>query len=208
MVVIIAENFEHLIKELDVLCGWLDESANNEAEVRKIIADLKHLSLSIQKKQQIRHMLSQEMLFHVKWLGDVYVPNFPEDGTRYSWWNYLSRLCELSQKTLERAIQVEKTEYIKVFMEYESDDIPVIYLYEVDLENGRLALRAIEIFLNRQVNSIENLYRDVIEIVPVPTVKGFNSKVWGDGFCASIIAKKEFEKIWNNSSYNGELFVK
>lgn len=102
---------------------------------------------------------------------------------------------------------MEKTEHIKVFMEYESDDMPVIYLYEVDLEHERLALRAIEIFVNRQVNIANNLYRDVIEIVPIPTEKNLNSKVWGDGFCASIIAKEEFEKIWNSSSYNGKLSV-
>lgn len=85
-------------------------------------------------------------------------------------------------------------EYIKVFMEYKSDDLPVTYLYEIDLDNERLALRAIEIFANRQVSNIDNLYCDVIEIVPIPTVKDLNSKVWGDGFFASIIALEEFEK--------------
>ena len=39
----------------------------------------------------------------------------------------------------------ENVEYIKVFADYESDDMPVVYLYEVDLEDERLALRAIEI---------------------------------------------------------------
>ena len=32
----------------------------------------------------------------------------------------------------------ENVEYIKVFADYESDDMPVVYLYEVDLEDERL----------------------------------------------------------------------
>lgn len=45
----------------------------------------------------------------------------------------------------EDAQMKENVEYIKVFADYESDDMPVVYLYEVDLEDERLALRAIEI---------------------------------------------------------------
>lgn len=96
-------------------------------------------------------------------------------------------------------------EYIKVFMEYESDDMPVIYFYEVDLVNDRLAKREIEIFVNRQVIITKDLYRDVIEIVSIPTAEELNSSVWGDGFCASIIAAEEFECVWNSSFYNGHL---
>ena len=43
----------------------------------------------------------------------------------------------------EDAQMKENVEYIKVFADYESDDMPVIYIYEVDLEDERLALRAI-----------------------------------------------------------------
>ncbi len=32
-------------------------------------------------------------------------------------------------------------EYIQLFMEYESDDMPMVYFYEVDLNDERLALR-------------------------------------------------------------------
>lgn len=100
---------------------------------------------------------------------------------------------------------ISNVEYLKVFMEYESDDMPVIYFYEIDLANERLALRAIEIFVNRQVKIIDDLYHDVIEIVPIPTAEELNSKVWGDGFCASVIDKEEFDNVWNCSLYNGEL---
>lgn len=37
-------------------------------------------------------------------------------------------------------------EYIKLFMEYEADDMPVVYFYEADLNGGRFCRRAIEIF--------------------------------------------------------------
>lgn len=36
-------------------------------------------------------------------------------------------------------------EYIQLFMEYESDDMPMVYFYEVDVNDDRFALRAIEI---------------------------------------------------------------
>ena len=98
-------------------------------------------------------------------------------------------------------------EYMKVFMEYESDDMPVLYFYEVDLATERLANRAIEIFINRQVKQIEDLYHGVIEIVPVPTVEELNAKVWGDGFFALEITKEEFEKIWNSAVYHGKISV-
>ena len=98
-------------------------------------------------------------------------------------------------------------EYMKVFMEYESDDMPVLYFYEVDLANERLANRAIEIFINRRVNRIKDLYRGVIEIVPVPTVEELNAKVWGDGFFALEITKEEFEKAWRSFVYHGKIAI-
>ena len=42
-------------------------------------------------------------------------------------------------------------EYIQLFMEYESDDMPMVYFYEVDVNDDRFALRAIEIFVDRTV---------------------------------------------------------
>ena len=92
-------------------------------------------------------------------------------------------------------------EYIKVFADYESDDMPVVYLYEVDLEDERLALRAIEIFADRKVKCIEDFYRDVIEILSIPSVEELNSGEWGGGFFALAIRKEEFEEIWNSDSY-------
>ena len=96
-------------------------------------------------------------------------------------------------------------EYIQLFMEYESDDMPVVYFYEVDLKDDRFALRAIEVFINREVKRYEDLYSDVIEACPIPTVDELNAKVWGEGFYATIISKEEFDEIWNTGIYNESL---
>ena len=70
-------------------------------------------------------------------------------------------------------------EYIQLFMEYESDDMPMVYFYEVNLDDDRFALRAIEVFVNRMVKIYKDLYCDVIEACPIPTVDELNAKVWG-----------------------------
>ena len=61
-------------------------------------------------------------------------------------------------------------EYIQLFMEYESDDMPMVYFYEVDVNDDRFALRAIEIFVDRTVKFYNDLYCDVVEVCPIPTV--------------------------------------
>ncbi len=96
-------------------------------------------------------------------------------------------------------------EYIQLFMEYESDDMPVVYFYEVDLKDDRFALRGIEVFADRTVKIEDDLYRDVIEACPIPTVDEFNAKVWGEGFHAAIVSKEDFDEIWNTKIYNGRL---
>ena len=96
-------------------------------------------------------------------------------------------------------------EYIQLFMEYESDDMPVIYFYEVDLNDNRFALRQMEVFADRTVKIENDLYHDVIEVCPIPTVDEFNTKVWGEGFYAAIISKEEFDEIWNTRIYSGSL---
>lgn len=96
-------------------------------------------------------------------------------------------------------------EYIQLFMEYESDDMPMVYFYEVDLNDERLALREIEVFVNRIVELIDYPYYDVIEVCPIPTVDELNTNIWGEGFYATIISKEEFDKIWNTGIYTGSL---
>lgn len=96
-------------------------------------------------------------------------------------------------------------EYIQLFMEYESDDMPVVYFYEVDLKDNRFVLREMEVFADRTVKIENDLYRDVIEVCPIPTVDEFNAKVWGEGFYATIISREEFDEIWNTRIYCGSL---
>lgn len=96
-------------------------------------------------------------------------------------------------------------EYIKLFMEYESDDLPLVYFYEVNLQDNRFILREIEVFIDRTVKLDDDPYREVIEMCPIPTVDELNAKVWGDGFYAKTISKEEFEEIWNTGIYNESL---
>lgn len=96
-------------------------------------------------------------------------------------------------------------EYIKLFMEFEIEEQPVVYFFEVDLSNERLAARAIEVLANRQVDCITDLYEGVIEITPIPTVEEFSTNVWGEGFFAQSIPQEEFETIWNTKQYTGPL---
>ena len=99
-------------------------------------------------------------------------------------------------------------EYIQLFMEYESDDMPMVYFYEVDLNDDRFALREIEVFVNGEVKLDDNPYDDVIEICPIPTVDELNAKVWGEGFYAAIISREEFNEIWNTGIYSGSTIPK
>lgn len=98
-------------------------------------------------------------------------------------------------------------EYIKLFMEYESDDMPVVYFYEVDLKEKRFALRGIEVFEDRRVRLIQELNYDTVEICLIPTVDELNSKIWGEGFYATIISREEFEKIWATRIYSESIAV-
>lgn len=93
------------------------------------------------------------------------------------------------------------TEYIKLFWEHEPDGEPVIILYEVNLDNERLALRFIDIFADGHSRNINDLYEGVIEITPIPEIEEFNAHVWGDEFHACLISREEFEKIWDSHFY-------
>lgn len=88
-------------------------------------------------------------------------------------------------------------EYIRLFWEHDFEDEPTSILYEIDTENERLAERSIDIFRDGRINKITDLYSDVIEITPIPTVTEFNADTYGEEFCACQITKEEFEKIWN-----------
>ena len=90
-------------------------------------------------------------------------------------------------------------EYLKIFMEYESHDLPVLYFYELNLPE-RLVNRSVEIFRDghaEKFESAEDFYRDVIEICPIETAEEIN-EVWGEKFHAFVITKEEFEEVLYN----------
>lgn len=99
----------------------------------------------------------------------------------------------------------ESMEYIQVFMEYESVDMPLVYFYEVDLSEGRFAHRAMEVFTSRKVHHMKDLYSDVIEKLPIPTLDELNTGVWGEDFYAVLISREDFERVWKTGMYSGSL---
>ena len=92
-------------------------------------------------------------------------------------------------------------EYIKLFWKDAPEGEPAVILYEVDIENERLARRSIDIFADGRTSSIPDLYDGAIEITPIPTVEEFNAHVWGEEFHACVIEKAEFEAIWESQFY-------
>lgn len=88
-------------------------------------------------------------------------------------------------------------EYIKLFWEHDLEDEPVVIYYEVDVENERMAVRSIDLFRNGETENISDFYRDVIEILPIPTAEAFNAGEYGQVFRACLITREEFEKVWN-----------
>ena len=93
-------------------------------------------------------------------------------------------------------------EYIKLFWENAPKGEPIIILYEVDVNNHRLAHRSIDIFVDGHTCNILDLYDGAIEITPIPTVEAFNNHVWGEEFHACVIDRTEFEIIWEQKSYS------
>lgn len=100
---------------------------------------------------------------------------------------------------------INTVEYIKLFWEHALDNEPVVILYEVNVENDRLALRSIDIFSDGSCKNIVDPYEDVIEIVSIPTVEEFNAHIWGEEFYACFMSKQEFEEIWRTHIYSGSL---
>ena len=100
---------------------------------------------------------------------------------------------------------IDMLEYIKLFYEHQNNEEPVIILYEVNLDDERLAMRSIDIFADGHTNNIDDLYDGVIEILPIPTVEEFNMHIWGEEFNACCISQAEFEAIWTSHFYDGDM---
>lgn len=94
------ENYEEVIAALTELQNWLKAHNGFYSQIGEIISQLKNPPLTDFQRQKIRHELSGELLFHPKCLGDVYVKDFPRDGTSFPWGNYLDKICRLCQEKL------------------------------------------------------------------------------------------------------------
>lgn len=88
-----------VVEALNELTRWLEHTSYSE-HIREIIRRLEAPDTSASELRQLKSELSTENLFHLKCLGDVYVPDFSGDGTPYAWWNYLYSVAEICQKNL------------------------------------------------------------------------------------------------------------
>lgn len=84
-----------LVCRLRRLAYWLRDSKKAKQLVLDAASELEQGGLTDFRRRQLRHLLSSEMLFHPKWLGDLYIPDFEGD-----WWVYLSELAAFCQQVL------------------------------------------------------------------------------------------------------------
>ncbi len=97
---------------------------------------------------------------------------------------------------------MDRFEYIKCFWKYIDNETPVLLFYEVDLENERYASRMTEVFSDGSaVPCIEEGFEFITE-APVPTVEQINRE---PEFYAERISKEEFEKVYEDDKYMGDI---
>lgn len=102
-------------------------------------------------------------------------------------------------------------EYIKVFWEHDpqSED-PVVILYELDADAGRLATRLIDVFADGRANPVQYKMFQYVSDVPVPTPEVINTQ-WNedDEYCyryfACAIDREEFEQTWQSGRFCGDV---
>ena len=97
-----SERYAAAIAALTELQGWLGD--HPDTYLNGAIARLSGSELTPGDKAELRHLLSHDMLFHIKWLGDCYVEGFPADkglNPWASWLNYLSEVSNICQEALK-----------------------------------------------------------------------------------------------------------
>lgn len=98
-------------------------------------------------------------------------------------------------------------EYIKLYWNHklvQEEQEPIIFIYEVDLQNDRYATRCIEVYKNGHVITVEDKEWGLVTEAPVPTIEEFNSDAYGEEFKAYLITKEEFEYIWTSKKYESK----
>ena len=89
-----------VIDTLKELSNWLSGSPINQEKVNEIIRKLERSDITASELKEIKFQLSAKMMFHPKWLGDVYVPGFVGDGTGWAWYHYLDQVAKVCQSNL------------------------------------------------------------------------------------------------------------
>lgn len=90
-------NIPLVVSTLKEVSGWIN---NSSEQLNKIIDELENSELTDFRLNQLRYELSTKWLFHPKWLGDMYVPDFIGDGTPVAWGNYMAQVAEICQNNL------------------------------------------------------------------------------------------------------------
>lgn len=90
-----------VIAALRELSGWVSFSEGNRQRLDAAVEQLERWpSLSEAERKKLKLLLSREGMFHIHWLGDLYVPDFIGEGTGDPWWNYLDKIAKICQKNL------------------------------------------------------------------------------------------------------------
>ena len=82
---------------LEELSGWIGPNADLERVMEQLE---RYDELTPQELEKIKRTLSRKGMFHIRWLGDRYVPGFMGEGTGNPWWNYLDKIAKICQKNL------------------------------------------------------------------------------------------------------------
>ncbi len=88
----------HLVlSALEELSGWIGPDDSLEQAMEQLEC---YDELSAQELEKLKRTLSHDGVFHIKWLGDRWIPGFVGDGTPCAWWNYLHKIADICQKNL------------------------------------------------------------------------------------------------------------
>lgn len=86
-----------VLRTLQELSGWIGPNDHLERAMEQLEY---YDELSARELESIKRLLSREGMFHIKWLGDLYVPDFAGEGPGNPWWNYLDKIADICQKNL------------------------------------------------------------------------------------------------------------
>lgn len=86
-----------VLRTLQELSGWIGPNEHLERAMEQLEG---YDELSPQERESIKRLLSREGMFHIKWLGDLYVPDFTGEGPGNPWWNYLDKIANICQNYL------------------------------------------------------------------------------------------------------------